>query len=146
MKKTKEEEAAEVLRVLNPKDVSDMTVEEFRELPLRGWDEDIGEFRSLVILPTETIHDSGFRCMEFVAIGAGGKPICRLSGCSDVVHLGGIGSTVPFGPKRLANWSIDCLKESGLLRAFCDCPIVAGLDLSSFEVIPVERKEKAVDK
>ena len=104
--------------------VNKMTKKQFMCLRLKDWSEDIGMFTSLVILPTSRIHDSGYRCMDFVAI-KGDEPICRLSGCSDVIHIDGIGGlgkdwieedkgmpkfVVPTG------WSVDCLKASGLLR------------------------------
>ena len=66
---------------------------EFEALPKRKWDEGIGEFDSMIILPTKHIHDSGFRCMDFVAV-KGKEPFCRLSGCSDVIHMDGIGGMV----------------------------------------------------
>jgi len=111
---------------------------EFEVLPERKWDEEIGEFDSMIILPTKHIHDSGFRCMDFVAV-KGKEPFCRLSGCSDVIHIDGIGGygewkgNVPtVTPPK--GWSIDCLKKSGLLRLFSDGKLKAGRALSSFEL------------
>ena len=84
-------------------------------------------FDSLVVIPTKDIHESGFRCMDFVAIDKNGEPICRLSGISDVINLDGIGGygkrnpyTEPYPPRKIESksWSIDCLKESGFLRIF----------------------------
>ena len=66
------------------------TKKELESLPAREWNEDIGEFDSLIILPTKHLHDSGFWCMDFVAV-KGSEPFCRLSGCSDVIHIDGIG-------------------------------------------------------
>jgi hypothetical protein len=104
-------------------DFNNWTLEEFQALPSRKWDEEV-ECHSIVILPTEEIHDSNFRCMDFVAI-KDGEPLCRLSGCSDVIHIDGIGG---YGKWRWKGgfpesippkgWSIDCLKVSGLLRIF----------------------------
>ena len=74
------------------KDINSWTRKDFDALPGRDWDEDIGEFDSLVILPTKRIHDSGFRCMDFVAVRKG-VPLIRLSGCSDVIHIDGGHST-----------------------------------------------------
>lgn len=129
------------------KDICNMTIKEFRELPVRGWNYDVGEFDSLVILPVDgrSLHDSGYRCMDFVAV-RGSDAIIRLSGCSDVVHVGGIGgygrrwayighTIIPTG------WSIDCLPKSGLLRLFCGKPIVVAEALSSFEVYANDKKE-----
>lgn len=120
----------------NEKSFELWTRKEFEALPYREWNEEI-VCDSLVILPTRRMHDSGFRCMDFVAI-RGNKPICRCSGCSDVIHLGGIGgNNYAFNkqgiPKKTA-WSIDCLKSSGLLRVFCDHKLVLGSALSSFEI------------
>lgn len=56
-----------------------------------GWSRDIEEFSSLVIIPLNYAHDSGWMCMNFVAVNKDGEPICRLSGCSDVLNLDGIG-------------------------------------------------------
>ncbi|HYW34168.1 MAG TPA: hypothetical protein VE868_02070 [Balneolaceae bacterium] len=120
------------------KQVSQWTREEFESLPLREWNENIGEFTSLIILPTRRIHDSGFRNMDFVAVKED-IPVCRLSGCSDVLHLDGIGGygqwngSIPdsIPPK---GWSIDCLKTSGLLRLFSRGKLKVGQALSSFEI------------
>lgn len=72
--------------------VFDMTKEDFEKVPERGgWSKDIGEFSSLVIIPLNYAHDSGWMCMNFVAVNKDGEPICRLSGCSDVLNLDGIG-------------------------------------------------------
>jgi len=53
-------------------------------------------------------------------------PICRVSGVSDVLHLGGIGG----------EFHIDCLPKSGLLRVFGrgTDKLIAGAALSSFEL------------
>lgn len=115
-----------------------MTRKEFEALPCRKWDEDIGEFDTLVILPTRHIHDSGYRCMDFIAC-VGSKAIIRLSGCSDVIHLDGIGGygkwsgAIPESIK-IKGWSIDCLRTSGLLRLFSSYRLTVGSALSSFAV------------
>ncbi len=152
--------------------VSAMHRWEFDRLPHRKWDEDIGEFDSLIILPSKVhyhdilfykarcilakllryeepnvytvkgLHDSGYRCMDFVAV-RGEEPVCQLSGCSDVIHIDGIGgfgydwlhkyNTVPkLVPPH--DWSIDCLPVSGLLRLFCRGKMLVGTALSSFEI------------
>lgn len=105
--------------------VNNMKRAEFFGLPCREWKEDIGEFDGLVILPTRRKHESGYMCMDYVAC-LGGHPICRLAGCSDVIHLNGIGGygrnwIQKYGgvPDMVppTDWNIDCLK-SGLLRFF----------------------------
>ena len=132
------------------KSVSNMTKKDFEAVPYRKkFDEDIGLFDSLVILPTRHKHDSGYRCMDFVAVREG-KPICRLSGCSDVIHFDGIGGygfdwVEKYGgvPKTIepVSWNIDCLPKSGLLQIFCGVHrLKAGCALSSFEIFAIKKK------
>lgn len=131
-------------------DINQMKRKDFESLPHRKWDEDIGEFDTLIILPTRRRHDSSYRCMDFVAVREG-KPLCLLSGCSDVVHIEGIGGygfdwLVKYSgcPSLVppTGWSIDCLPTSGLLRMFCHGRIKAGLALSSFEIYQVPQKKE----
>lgn len=131
----------------NKKHFTEWTRKEFEALPRADWKNDVGEVDSLIILPTRRKHDSGFRCMEFVTIQKS-KPTYIVSGCSDVIHLAGIGGhnvgEHNFDKKILeristntcprVSWSIDCLPVSGLLRLFCDKHLYIGLSLSSFEV------------
>ena len=120
------------------KSVTECTRKDFEALPLREWNDDIGEFDSLVILPTRRLHDSGYRCMDFIAV-IKQEPIYRLSGCSDVIHINGIGgygkwaNRVPDLIPPIA-WSIDCLRVSGLLQIFCGKKMIAGPALSSFDL------------
>lgn len=134
------------------KPIEEWTIEEFENLPMRGWNQDIGNFDSLIILPTKEIHDSGFRCMDFIAV-KGENPIYRLSGCSDVIHIDGINGlgscwfnkhneirTIKTIP--ISAWNIDCLRESGLLRIFCfGKSLKAGTSISSFEIFSVEEDQ-----
>lgn len=159
-------------------DHTDMTKEQFEKLPRREWDEDIGTFDSLVILPAKIdrrqaiwynirkyiadrlnigqpylyevggVHDSGYRCMDFVAI-KDGKAYKRLSGCSDVIHFNGIGGYGKDWLKKhgdvprtlpVIDWSIDCLLESGLLHIFVGRgKLSCGAALSSFDLFAEEK-------
>jgi len=144
--KTKEQAATGDLKPLEQ-----WTRKEFSVLPDRKWGEDIGEFDSLIILPLRRLHDSGFRCLDFVA-AIGNKPICLLSGCSDIIHIDGIGG---YGYNWLQNsggipntvvpvgWNIDCLKTSGLLRIFTGGKLIAGEALSSFEIYAIKNNNKS---
>jgi hypothetical protein len=138
---------------MKEKDFTKWTRKEFESLPYPTsyTNEDIGVVDSLVIIPTRHIHDSGYRCMRFATI-QNGKPTYLISGCSDVIHLGGIGGhnhcygqsmdeyseRVKTQKIPLCAWSIDCLPTSGLLRLFCDKKIRIGASLSSFEIFFVE--------
>lgn len=155
------------------------TVGEFRRLPHRKWDEKI-EFDSMVILPAQFdwiglvkykvklylsrtlglkepdiweishLHDSGFRMMDFVAI-KDGEAVCLLSGCSDVIHIDGIGGFgkdwfLQYGdvPKtvRPSSWMVDCLPVSGLLRMWASGrKMTCGPSISSFEIYALGRRK-----
>jgi hypothetical protein len=121
------------------KSINEMSRKDFESVPDReNWNSKI-EFRSMVILPQRTKHDSGYACMDFVAVDKNDFPICRLSGCSDVIHFDGIsgmkwnGNGFENFPKSSA-WSIDCLFKSKLLRVFSRANITCGPSLSSFEI------------
>lgn len=114
------------------KDASEMTKKEFLAVPSRKWNEPIKPFRSMVILPAnlkDGLHDSGYRCMDFVALDNNEKPICRLSGCIDVIRINRVGV---YGPP--SRWRIDCLAKSGLLRIFNDQQMTCGPALLSFDI------------
>lgn len=124
------------------KDINQMSRKEFEKLPHRKWNEII-ICDSIIVLSTRRIHESNYRCMDFVAV-KDNKPVCLLSGCSDVIHVDGIGGygdnwrekykTIPrFIPP--SGWSIDCLKKSGLFRMWPSSnKIKCGYALSSFEI------------
>lgn len=120
----------------------DMTVEQFRSLPMRKWDE-ITPCDSVVIIPAKDgceLHDSGYRRMAF-ALVKDGEPFCQVHGGSDVLHIGGIGGDAlhhlihPNEPSISGAWTVDCLPVSGLLQLWnMNGGVVAGMGLSSFEV------------
>lgn len=125
------------------KDMNEWTRKDFEKLPHRKYGQDIGAFNSMVILPSRRLHDSGYRCLDFVAC-KGGAPFMRLSGCSDVIHIEGIGG---YGKRKMilneplprmippVGWNIDCLKKSGLLRIWPGTTSMStGSATSSFEI------------
>jgi hypothetical protein len=127
------------------KSINKWTKRDFMRLPRRKWDENVGSFKSLVIIPMKNIHNSGYRNMDFVAVDKKGVPICRLTDGSDILHIEGIGG---YGIEKMygnfkamderkipvAGWTIDCLKRSKLIRLFCDREIVCEPAISSFEI------------
>ena len=120
--------------------IFEMTKEDFEKVPERGgWSKDIGEFSALVIIPQNYAHDSGWMCMDFVAVDKEGEPICKLSGCSDVLALDGIGGYGEWLGRELPNcikpkgWRIDCL-PCGYLRLFSRSALTAGPALSDFQI------------
>lgn len=109
---------------------------------------EIGEVDSLIIIPTRHTHDSGFRCMQFATI-QNGVPTYLISGCSDVIHISGIGGynhnrlqsldeyaeRIKSRTTKVVDWRIDCLPTSGLLRLFCSRKIYIGASISDFEIV-----------
>lgn len=82
-----------------------------------------GKFTDFVVVPTGGIHDSGFECMKFILLNRG-TVVGVVSGCSDVIHLngiGGFGRTGSYtGNQKPISWHIDCLPSSGCLRFWCN--------------------------
>lgn len=119
------------------------TRKEFEALPRPKsfTNEEIGEVDSLVIIPCKYNHDSGYRYMQFVTI-QNNKPTYLVSGCSDVIHLGGISGRNSYRTEEgivdketsVIDWSIDCLPTSGLIRLFSSKKILVSASLSSFEI------------
>jgi hypothetical protein len=161
------------------KTIENMTRKEFEQLPHRKWDQKIicnaliilpseiswveitkyklqlwlsKRFKFIKepeIYNVTGMHDSGYRQMDFVAVGEDNKPICLLAGGSDVMHFNGIGGygydwlekygTVPSLLPPV-DWNIDCLPTSGLLRLFSHNKILCGIALSSFEFFAIDEK------
>jgi len=123
------------------KKIYEMTRKEFEAVPDReNWDRETKCY-SLVLLPMREKHESGFRLITIVACGKDQFPICKVTSCSDVIHLEGIGG---YGhhwicegeiPEKVTpkQWDIDYLPVSGLFRLFSRDGIIAGNALSSFE-------------
>lgn len=129
---------------LTVKDLNDYTLEELLSVPDMEWNEIRNDFDSLILVPTEQVHDTGFRCMEFVGC-IGETPVAKMSGCSDIVHIGGIGgfNKFPIGSRIIpVGWSIDCLNKTGLMRLFVDPThkLENSSALSSFEIFASPKK------
>ena len=108
------------------KSILEMSKKDFESVPrLHSLFEKDLYFDSLVIIPTDEMHDSGYRCMEYVAADENGNPVCKFGGDSDVIHIDGIMGLgnhdyrEPFPefvrPKR---WNIDVI-PCGYVRIFC---------------------------
>lgn len=129
-------------------DIMEMTREDFDKVPYRAQLVNPPDtFYSLVIIPMDETHDSGWRCMDFVAVNEHREPLFRLSGGSDVVHINGIGGwgskngdTFPKWVEPIS-WSIDCLPKSGYMRLFSDKRLSCNdYVVSSFEVFAEDVK------
>lgn len=108
--------------------IFEMSKEDFAKVPrVNGYA--CCDFDSIVIIPLNELHESGFCRMEFVVADEAGIPICAFGGCQDVIHLNGL---LGIGDKQINEtkdkatgrllvdpvaWSIDCL-PCGYLRLF----------------------------
>ena len=124
--------------------IMEMQKSDFKNIPYKRHEVDSMKFSSLVIIPTENKHDSGFMCMDFVAVNGNFEPLYKLSGVSDVIHLDGIGgygkkalNNIREGVVPVAGWSLDCL-PCGYLRLFCNRNMETDdLGISDFSVYRV---------
>lgn len=100
------------------KDLNEYTLQEFLDMPA---EKPTKTFCSVIIVPTDEIHDSGFRCMKFI-LTEGDRIIGVVDTGSDVVWPNGIGN---YGRNCLGdlmqripymNLRMDCLTESRCVR------------------------------
>ena len=130
----------------------DFSFEKLSEIPVANWNKiDKNEYNSVIIVPMNELHESGFKCMTYLFC-KGQEIICRSEGCSDVLHLDGIGGYGQWDPAKdlpialpPRAWSIDCL-PNGYLRLFCsNGKIINGNGLSDYaifaEIKPRKNKE-----
>lgn len=85
------------------------------------------KFNGFIIIPTDEIHDSGYKIMK-IALTDHGKVVGCINGYADVIHLNGIGGygkhdagyieRVRERKGPIIDWSIDCA-PNGLIRVFC---------------------------
>lgn len=102
-------------------DARDCSLEELQKLKNYNTE---AQFDAVIIVPTEEIHDSGYRCMKFILQRADEIVGC-VSGWSDVIHPNGIGNK---GREWPADWELenswspymglrmDCLPGSNCIR------------------------------
>ena len=97
------------------KSLTEMTLQDFRDIEICR---PTKKFNAFTIVPTEEIHDSGYRCMKFV-LDYHGEIVGCVGGWSDVVDLNGIGgygndwnTTLMTGKTDIYDWVMDCLTES----------------------------------
>ena len=120
-------------------DIFSMKKSDFKDVPEISWNNNRNiKFDSLIIIPNNKIHDSGYRCMSYCAV-KNGEPLCIFGGSSDVIHLDGIGGygkwehNIPTKFDRKP-WNMDCL-PCGYLHLWCNgYRLIASGCLSDFEV------------
>lgn len=125
------------------KHINAMKLKEFYKVQYRECFDSKIECSSLVILPTKKMHDSGYRCMDFVAVDKHDYPICRCSGCSDVLRLY---NSIHYQYPTLEKLAIDCLPKSGLLRVFADDFSIIGVGAAISDMILYKAGEQEFGK
>lgn len=126
------------------KNIMDYTLEELRNMENFGSAED--HFSSVVIVPTNDVHDSGYLCMKFILLNEEEKIIGVCGGGSDVICLdgiGGYGKSFNLGNKESVHrvgWELDCLPKSGCLRLFSNKKMFfpSGIIVSAAEIYAEE--------
>ena len=106
-------------------------------------------FNGFIIIPRIDceLHDSGYRMIK-IALTNKGRVVGCVEGCTDVIHLNGIGGYGKFGDKYaervntklgpIIDWSID-VAPNGLVRVFCSHELeMCDLPLSD---LPIYLKE-----
>lgn len=101
------------------KDLNEYTLQDFLEMPTKKPTE---TFTSVIIVPTDEIHDSGFRCMKFILVNHLAEIVGVVDTGSDCIWPNGVGN---YGRNRLGDLMqrisymglhMDCLTESRCVR------------------------------
>lgn len=89
--------------------IEEISKEELNALPYSTSEIEGKSFSQVIIIPTDNIHDSGFRCMKYILLKweNGLNVVGVVGGYSDVIHL--------WNGKA----NIDCL-PCGYLRVMLD--------------------------
>lgn len=120
---------------MEQKSLNEYTLQDFIDMEIfYNWE----TFNNIVIVPTDEIHESGYRCMKFVLWN--NDHICGVvGGYSDVIYPNGIGNHGdPYdmftGKIPHMGLSMDCLRESGCMRIMMSYPCKLTVPLlSSFK-------------
>ncbi len=103
----------------NGVDVMKMTKKDFLAIPCRKWDEKLTGVRGVYVLPSRRKHESGWACMDFVAVFDDGRPMIRFGGgCDDVSFVG-------------EYFNMDCTYPHGIIHIWSHRRFTISCDLSS---------------
>lgn len=107
-----------------------MTKKELLEIPRRKWDEELHGVCGVYVLPSRRKHDSGWACMDFVAVLDDNRPMIRFGGGCDDVSFYGYG------------FAMDCIYPSGIIHIWNRYrTFTVSRDLSSIDFKVEWRKE-----
>ena len=108
------------------RDLNNYTLEELQNI--ENYNEE-AVFDSIILVPMEELHDSGFRCMKGILVRYG-EIVGSVGGWCDVVNPNGIGNygrysdslsrLISSGLIPRMNLSMDCLDKSHCIRIMLD--------------------------
>ncbi len=125
-------------------DLNDLSLEQFEAIQTKPGQDDI-ECDGIVVLPTDEIHESGHRVIEFVTIHKR-EALFRIAGSGynkhDVFNLEdqrGTSTRTPSGDSEtitpLPEWQCDFLSKSGLLHIWPYCgKLIIGRDTATLHI------------
>ena len=97
--------------------IFEITEDNMKDLPKLQTYNDESLYDAIVIVPTDEIHDSGYRCMTYVFCKKD-KAVGIINCGSDVLHLDWGSYIDPLEQEKTSRgWSIDCT-PNGFLRIF----------------------------
>lgn len=122
--------------------INEFTIDKINQIPNYIFPDD-SEYDSVVIVPNNNIHESGWRCMHYLFCKKD-DIICRAGGGSDALHLNGIGGIgdTEIGSNQnsclishclMNGWVVDCTL-SGFIRLHTNRAITIGGGISDFEI------------
>ena len=109
-------------------------------------------FNSVIIVPLDgELHESGYRKMKFILVKKDGTVAGVVGGCSDVLHLNGIGGygkismitnyDYKYGKVNVIDWCIDCLPVCKCLRLYTSKKLeVEGVMLSDAQIVVSDKQ------
>jgi hypothetical protein len=111
--------------VMERRTIKEWTREELLRLPVRSWDA-VGKYKSIVIVPTDELHDSGWRLMAIIGCDDDNEPKEIAAFCDDIQWL---------TPRT--DWGLNCdmLPRCNCMRFHSwEFSFVVGMSLSTTEV------------
>ena len=99
--------------------MSEITRKNLLQIPKRKWNEVLHNVNAVYIIPSRRKHDSGYACMEFVAVFKGGREMIRFGGGCDSVSLEG------------QHFNMECMYPSGIISIWNDRGFSVSDDVST---------------
>lgn len=99
-----------------------MNRKELLNTPKRKWDEELKNVFAVFVIPSRRKHDSGWACMDFVAVFSDNSCIRFGGGCDDVSFMG-------------EHFQMDCVHPNGILRIHNSRGFSVSPDVSSIMFI-----------